>query len=244
MAINKIVILGDEGLGGKLKALFSKAGAAVTLSDIKGYYANDVSDADMVVEAASAEMQLQKQIFQKCSEKAPQRTIFAAISPEITKIASLSKRPDRFVGLNFTANPFDGKWLIEIAKGLETSPETVSSVKELANKAGATAVEMEDSSSFILDRVIAQLVNEAAYMYNSRLATIEDIDSLMKNCANWPLGPFEFADTVGVDKVVTTLETLAQHIGPQFIPCPLLKKMVAAGRLGKKSGRGFYKYQR
>ncbi len=240
MDINKVAILGDEGMGAKLKALFSKAGISVSLSDPKGDYSRDLADADLVLDAFSADPQAVKQVFRKCNEKAPQKAIFASTSPVVTQIAAASGRPDRCLGVNFTANPFDDKWLVEIAKGLETSAESVAAVKNLAKKAGAAAVEMEDGASFILDRVIAQLVNEASYMYTARLATVEDIDGLMKNCANWPMGPFEFADTVGVDKVVATLETLAQHIGPQFIPCPLLKKMVAAGRLGKKSGRGFY----
>ncbi len=244
MSINKIVIIGDDGMGAKLKALFSKAGIGVFLSDLKSDYAKELSDADLVLDTIPAEMQLQKQVFQKCHEKAPQKAIFATTSPVVTPIAAVSGRPDRFVGLNFTANPFDEKWLVEIAKGLETSPETVSAVKDFAKKAGIAAVELEDGASFILDRVIAQVVNEASYMYMALLATAEDIDSLMKNCANWPAGPFEFADTVGLDKVVATLETLAPQIGPQYIPCPLLKKMVAAGRLGKKTGRGFYNYKK
>lgn len=243
MGINKIVVLGDEGTGAKLKTLFSRAGIQVFLSDSKADYSKELAEADMVLDGVPADPQMAKQVFRKCHEKAPPAAIFATSSPAVTRLAAESGRPDRFVGLNFTVNPFEEKWLVEIARGLETSPETVSNIKEFAKKAGIAAIEMEESPGFMLDRVIAQVVNEAAFMYTARLATVQDIDSLMKNCANWPAGPFEFADTVGLDKVVSTLEVLAQQIGPQYIPCPFLKKMVAAGRLGKKTGRGFYTYK-
>lgn len=244
MDINKVTMLGDEGIGTKLKTLFSKAGIKVFLSDLKDDYSKELVDSDMILDTILGDPQRQRLFFRKCHEKAPPGTIFATTSPAVTLIASGAGRPDRFIGLNFTANPFDEKWLVEIAKGLETSLESVISIKDFAKKIGIAAVELQDGASFILDRVIAQVVNEASYMFSANLATTEDIDGLMKNCANWPAGPFEFADTVGLDKVVSTLETLSQHIGPQYIPCPLLKKMVAAGRLGKKSGRGFYNYKK
>jgi len=129
-----------------------------------------------------------------------------------------------------------------VVKGLQTSDETVQAVNQFLEKIGVTAVKLQESPGLILDRVISSIVNEAAVMYSSKLATKEDIDKMMKVCVNWPMGPFEFADNIGVDRVVEVLDSMAQQLGPKYQPCFLLRKMVDAGWLGKKRGRGFHIY--
>jgi 3-hydroxyacyl-CoA dehydrogenase len=178
------------------------------------------------------------------TEKAPPKAILATTaSSGITEIAAATKRPQKFIGLNFTFNPFGDKCLVQITKGFETSGETVESCRSLVEEVGAMAIELEDSPGLILDRVIAAVINEAATMYMSKIASVEDIDKIAKLCLNWPMGPFEFADTLGIDNVVATLEVLSQQSGQQYLPCRVLRHMVAAGQLGKKTEKGFYTYK-
>lgn len=238
MGINKLIIL---GLGAEVHDLFSNAGLEVVMPDLTGDYARDLSDADMILENLPGDIALKKDAFRKCGRVAPQGTIFATTSESgITEIAAGTERPQNFIGLNFTLNPTTRKYLVQITRGLETSEETVRACRELAEKVGAIAVELQDSAGLILNRILAPIINEASLMYATEIASAEDIDGLMKSCTNWPMGPFEFADTIGIDKVVAILDLLSQQLGPQYLPTPLLRKMVAVGRLGKKTGRGFY----
>jgi 3-hydroxybutyryl-CoA dehydrogenase len=185
-----------------------------------------------------------KKIFKSCEAKCRKETILATTTsnPWVTQLAGGTKRQDKVVGINFTKNPFEDKYLVQVVKGLQTSDETVRAVMELLETVGITAVKLEETPGFILDRVIASIVNEAAVMYSSKLATKEDIDNMMKVCVNWPMGPFEFADNMGVDRVVEILDSMAQQLGPKYQPCFLLRRMVDAGWLGKKTGRGFHLY--
>jgi 3-hydroxyacyl-CoA dehydrogenase len=240
MEISKLVIL---GLGGEMQNLFSDAGLKVSTPDLTGDYAQELSDADMILENLPGDTELKKDVFCKYAKTAPQKAIFATTSESgITEIATGTGRAQNFIGLNFTLNPTSQKYLVQITKGLETSEETVRACRELIEKVGATVVELQDSAGLILNRILASIINEASLMYATEVASTEHIDGLMKSCTNWPMGPFEFADTIGIDKVVTTLELLSQQLGPQYLPHPLLRKMVAAGRLGKKTGKGFYTY--
>jgi len=241
--INKVVILGGGETGKRIRDLFFKAGLKVVMPDLETDYLKELADADIVLEALRGDVESRKETLRRCDEKAPPKTIFAtAASWGITEMAAATKRPEKTLGLNFTFNLVEGKCLVQIVKQLETSEETVQACKSLIEKVGATAVEVEDSPGFILDRVMASMINEAATMYASRIATMEDMDKVAKLCLNWPMGPFEFADTIGIDNVVATLETLSQQKGSQYIPCRLLRQMVALGRLGKKTGKGFYQY--
>lgn len=241
--INKIVILGNGEATAKVQDLFSKAGLKVVLLGLTEDYVKELTDADLVLEAISADKESRKEVLRKCGEKSPAEAILASTaSSGITELATATGRPQKFAGLNFTANPFEEKYLVQITRGLESSEETMRSCKELIEKTGATFVDVEDSPGLILDRVIATVINEAATMYMTKLASAEDIDSMTKLCLNWPMGPFEFADTIGIDNVVATLDDLSQQLGPQYLPCRLLNKMVTVGRLGKKTGRGFYTY--
>lgn len=240
--INKLVILGSEEVG-NLRDLFLQAGLEVVMLDLATDYALALSDADLVLEALPGDIESRKEALRECDEKAPPKTILATTaSPGITEMAAATKRPQRFIGLNFTANPFEKKYLVQITRGLGTSEQTVQTCKSLVERIGATGIELEDSPGLMLDRVIATVINEAATMYMSKLASVEDIDKVTKLCLNWPMGPFEFADTLGIDNVVATLEILSQQVGQQYLPCRLLRHMVAAGQLGKKTGKGFYTY--
>jgi 3-hydroxybutyryl-CoA dehydrogenase len=240
--INKVVIFGGEEAA-EIRDLFSQAGFGVVLMDLKADYAKELRDAGLVLEALPGDVKSKRQALHDIDENSPPGIILAtAASSGITEIAAATKRPQEFIGLKFTVNPFEKKCLVQITKGLETSEATVQTCKSLAERIAATYVELEDSAGLILDRVIATVVNEAATMYMSKLASVEDMDKITKLCLNWPMGPFEFADHIGIDNVVATLEILSQELGQQYLPCRLLKHMVAAGKLGKKAGKGFYTY--
>ena len=244
MKIRTISIIGEGEFKAKLQELVSKAGFKVTTSDLKQDFAKQAAEADLVIEVATEDIVLKRKVFKNCDAKCRKETILATTTanPWVTQLAKATKRPEKVIGLNFTKNLFEEKYLVQIVRGLQTSDDTVQAVKEFLGEVGVTAVKLEENPGFILDRVIASIVNEAAVMYSSKLATKEDIDRMMKVCVNWPMGPFEFADTIGVDKVVEILESMSQQLGPRYQPCFLLRKMVDAGWLGKKTGRGFYVY--
>ncbi len=238
--INNVGIIGTGDTATKLEKLLSKAGIKVILE--KGW-TEKLSGADLIIEALPGDIEPRKEALSKCDKEAPPGTVLATTASwGITEIAGVTKRVDRVIGLNFTFNPVEEKCLVQVVKTPATSAETVQTCKSLVAKTGAKAVEVEDSPGLILDRVMAAVINEAATMFASKVATIEDIDKAAKLCLNWRMGPFEFADTIGIDNVVATLETLSQRKGPQYIPSRILKQMVALGKLGKKTGKGFYQY--
>ena len=244
MKISSVCIIGDRELADKLKEILSKANLKVVTSNLKGDFAKEMAECDLVIEVAAEDFAAKKKVLKTCDTKCGKETILATTSshPWVTNLASETKRPDKVVGLNFTRNPFEDKYLVQVAKGLQTSDETVQAARDFLAATGITAVRLEETPGFILDRVIAAVVNEAAVMYSSRLASKEDIDKMMKVCVNWPMGPFEFADSMGVDRVVEILDLMTVELGPKFQPCFLLRRMVDAGWLGKKTGRGFYTY--
>jgi 3-hydroxybutyryl-CoA dehydrogenase len=244
MKISTVGIVGDGALADKLKGTCSQAGIKVVAAGLKDDYGKQMVEADIVIELTSEDLAAKKKIFKSCDAKCRQDTILATTtsSPWVTQLSGLTKRSDKVVGLNFTKNPFEDKYLVQVVKGLQTSDETIQAVKEFITNVGMIAVKLEETPGFILDRVIAAIVNEAAVMYSSKLASKEDIDKMMKVCVNWPMGPFEFADNMGIDRVVNILDEMTQELGPKYQPCFLLRKMVDAGWLGKKTGRGFYVY--
>ena len=244
MKISTVGIIGGGELAKKLKELMSKANLKVVEADLKQDYTKLVGESDLVIELALEDLDAKKKIFKNCDGKCRKEAILATTSsnPWVTQLASVTKRPDKVIGLNFTKNPFEDKYLVQVIKGLQTSDETIQVVKELMTNIGIAAVKLEETPGFILDRVIASIVNEAAVMYSSRLASKEDIDKMMKVCVNWPMGPFEFADYIGIDRVVEILDEMTVELGPKFQPCFLLRRMVDAGWLGKKTGRGFHIY--
>jgi 3-hydroxybutyryl-CoA dehydrogenase len=244
MKIITVSIIGEGVLADKLKELLGEANLKIVAADLKQEYAKQVVESDLVIEIAPEDLVAKKKIFKSCDAKCRKETILATTTsnPWITPLAGSTKRPDKVVGLNFTKNPFEDKYLVQVVKGLQTSDDTIQAVKEFITNIDMTAVKLEETPGLILDRVIAAIVNEAAVMYSSKLASKEDIDKMMKVCVNWPMGPFEFADSMGVDRVVEILDEMTQQLGPKYQPCFLLRKMVNAGWLGKKTGRGFYVY--
>jgi 3-hydroxybutyryl-CoA dehydrogenase len=244
MKIGTVVIIGEGELTDKLKELLNKANLKVFVADLKEDYAKQVGEADLVLEVAPEDIAAKKKIFKSCDAKCRKEAILATATanPWVTQLARATKRPDKVIGLNFTENPLEEKYLVQVVKGLQTSDETVQAVMELLANVGITAVKLEETPGFILDRVIASVVNEAAVMYSSKLATKEDIDNMMKVCVNWPMGPFEFADSMGVDKIVEILDEMSQQLGSKYQPCFLLRRMVDADWLGRKTGRGFHVY--
>ena len=244
MKISSVGIVGNGELAYKLKEVLGKANLKVVTANLKGDFVKDIADCDLVLELAPEDFAAKKKVLKTCDGKCRKETILATSSshPWVTHLARGTKRPDKVVGLNFTRNPFEDKYLVQVAKGLQTSDETVQAARDFLAAAGITAVGLEETPGFILDRVIASVVNEAAVMYSSRLASKEDIDKMMKVCVNWPMGPFEFADYMGIDRVVEILDEMAEQLGRKFQPNFLLRRMVDAGWLGKKTGKGFYIY--
>ena len=242
--INNIVILGGGEGTENIRSLFSRAGLKATVLDSTGDYTKELADADLVLEDLSGDIEAKRRILRDCDKEARPKTILATTaSSGITELASVTKRAPKFVGLNFSFNPFEDKCLVQVTKAWQSSQETIQSCQALAGKVGAVAVELEDSPGLVLGRVLASVINEAAIMKMSKVASTEDIDRITRLCLNWPMGPFEFADAMGIDSVVATLETLSQQLGQQYLPCRLLRQMVAAGQLGKKTGQGFYTYE-
>lgn len=203
----------------------------------------DFRSCDFVIEAAVENIPLKWEIFKKLEEVAGPKTILASntSSISITRIASVTRKPDRVIGMHFF-NPAPVMKLIEIIRGLVTSDETFQITKELSLKLGKTPLEANDFPGFVSSRLIFSYMNEAVYALYEGLGKAEDIDAIMKMGANHPMGPLELADFVGLDTVLSVMSVLQEGFGDKYRPCPLLLKYVDAGYLGVKTGRGFYHY--
>jgi 3-hydroxybutyryl-CoA dehydrogenase len=203
----------------------------------------DFGDCDFIIEAAVENIPLKWEIFKKLEEVAGPKTILASntSSISITRIASVTRKPDRVIGMHFF-NPAPVMKLIEIIRGLVTSDETFQITKELSLKLGKTPLEANDFPGFISSRLIFSYMNEAIYALYEGMGKAEDIDAIMKMGANHPMGPLELADFVGLDTVLSVMSVLQEGFGDKYRPCPLLLKYVDAGYLGVKTGRGFYHY--
>jgi 3-hydroxybutyryl-CoA dehydrogenase len=205
----------------------------------------DFKDADLIIEAVTENDEIKKQVFSKLDKICRKDVIFTSntSSISITRLAQATGRQDRFAGMHFMNPAFIMK-LVEVVRGLRTSQETIDKIVSLAEKMGKVPVIVNDSPGFISNRLLMPMINEAVYCLYDGIASIESIDTVMKLGANHPMGPLELADLIGLDICLNVLEILHKDLGEKYMPCPLLRKMVAGGKLGKKNGEGFYDYRK
>ena len=219
---------------------------AATLANITtvNSIANGVQNAELVVEAATENTDLKLQIFKQMDEHAPQGCILASntSSISITKIAAVTKRPESVIGMHFM-NPVPVMKLVEIINGYATSNEVTGTIVELSKQLGKVPCAVNDYPGFIANRILMPMINEAIYSLYEGVAGVEEIDTVMKLGMAHPMGPLQLADFIGLDVCHSILKVLQDGFGnPKYAPCPLLVNMVLAGKLGAKTGEGFYKY--
>jgi len=222
------------------------AGASETLSRITfttEYEA--LRDADFVVESVTENWEIKRAVFARLDEACPAHAVFASNTSAIpiTRLASATARPSQVIGTHFM-NPAPMKTTVEVIRGFHTSDETVGQTVELLARAGKEAVVVNDSPGFVSNRVLMLTVNEAVFLLQEQVASAEDIDRIFRSCFGHKMGPLETADLIGLDTILFSLEVLYESFNdPKFRPSPLLRKLVAAGLHGRKSGRGFYTYE-
>jgi 3-hydroxybutyryl-CoA dehydrogenase len=228
------------------KNIISEADKTKTLDRINPVIGvkNTPGNSDLIIEAIYENSDAKRHIFNELKEIIKEDSIFATntSSISITELSSSSDRPDKFIGMHFM-NPVPVMKLVEIIRGYETSEETFKIIKGLATKLDKVPVEVHDYPGFISNRVLMPMINEAIFALMEGVASKEDIDTVMKLGMNHPMGPLTLADFIGLDVCLSILEVLYQGFNdPKYRPCPLLKKMVAAKKIGRKTGEGFYKY--
>jgi len=205
---------------------------------------DDLASADLLIEAATENESVKIKILQAVEKVLRPETIIATntSSLSITRLAAAAQRPERFVGMHFF-NPVPMMALVEIIRGLQTSESTVTAVTELAKAVGKTPIWVKNSAGFVVNRILCPMVNEAIFVYAEGLASAAEIDEGMKLGCNHPIGPLALADLIGLDVLLAVMEVLYSNFeDPKYRAAPLLKEMVDAGYLGRKSGRGFYSY--
>jgi 3-hydroxybutyryl-CoA dehydrogenase len=243
----------EKGLAGITKALAKQvekgklqaADKDATLKRIKGFVnLADGKDADVVIEAAVENLEIKKKIFAELDGIVQPNAILASntSSLSITAVAAATKRPDKVIGMHFF-NPVPVMKLVEVIRGQATSDATHQTVIDLAKKLGKEPVTVNEAPGFVVNRLLIPMINEAAYTLTEGVATAEDIDSGMKLGANHPMGPLALGDLIGLDVCLANMEVLHAEFGDsKYRPAPLMRKLVRAGHLGRKSGQGFFKY--
>ena len=202
------------------------------------------ADADLAIEAVVETIEVKVEVFRALDDQLRDEAILATntSSISITELGSRTNRPERFIGMHFF-NPVPVLRLVEVIRGLETSDETYETVSKLADRLGKTPVEVQDFPGFAANRILLPMINEAIYCVMEGVAKPEDVDTVMKLGMNHPMGPLTLADFIGLDVCLAIMNVLHEGLGdPKYRPCPLLRRMVAAGHLGRKSGQGFYAY--
>ncbi|HBL50984.1 MAG TPA: 3-hydroxybutyryl-CoA dehydrogenase, partial [Firmicutes bacterium] len=216
------------------------------LGDFKEIAAGTVVDAavDLVIEAITENAAVKKELFSELDKVLGPQAIFASNTSalSVTELARATSRPERFIGMHFF-NPAPIMKLVEIIRGADTAEGTFEAVRVLAEQLGKTPVTVNEAPGFVVNRLLVPMINEAVYALMEGVASAEDIDTAMKLGAGHPMGPLALADMIGLDVCLAIMEALDAEFGdPKYRPCPLLRKMVRAGRLGRKSGRGFFDY--
>jgi len=235
-SLSKLIEKGK--LAGPKESLLGRIKTTSRLEEIKG--------ADFAVEAVTEDFEVKKKVLQELDRILAPEVILSSntSSISITRLGALTKRPGRFMGMHFM-NPVPLMTLVELIKGIATTAETFAAVKALAEKMGKVPVEANDYPGFIANRILMPMINEAVYALMEGVGTPEAIDTVMKLGMNHPMGPLALADLIGLDVCLFIMEVLHQGFADtKYRPCPLLRKMVDAGYLGRKSGRGFYDYSR
>ncbi|MEM6804224.1 MAG: 3-hydroxyacyl-CoA dehydrogenase NAD-binding domain-containing protein, partial [Bacteroidota bacterium] len=203
-----------------------------------------VADRNLVIEAATENMNLKLSIFKEVAEASPEDCILASntSSISITKIAAITGRSDKVIGMHFM-NPVPIMKLVEVINGYDTSPEVTAAILKLSEDLGKVPVSVNDYPGFVANRILMPMINEAIYTLFEGVAGVEEIDTVMKLGMAHPMGPLQLADFIGLDVCLAILKVLHDGFGnPKYAPCPLLVNMVSAGHLGRKSGKGFYDY--
>ena len=227
------------------KGVIDAGAVDVTLGNITpSLKIDDVRDTPLVIEAVQENLQIKKEIFKTLDKICPSMTIIASntSSLPITAIAAATARPDKIIGMHFM-NPVPMMKLVEVIRGIATSNETFGAIRDLCLAIGKTPVEANDYPGFVANRILMPMLNEAAFCLMEGVARAEDIDTVMKLGAGHPMGPLYLADFIGLDICLAIMETLYEgYNDSKYRPCPLLRKLVQAGHLGKKTGRGFYEH--
>jgi len=243
----------DKGLAGVSKNLAKMVEkgklTAEKKAEIEGRLSGTVDlaagqDADLVIEAVIENLELKKKVYAELDAIVQPKAILASntSSLSITALASCTKRPGQVIGMHFF-NPVPVMSLVELIKGAGTSEETYAAAFEFVKSVGKTPVKVEEAPGFAVNRILVPMINEAAYLLSEGVASAEDIDTAMKLGANHPIGPLALADLIGLDVCLAVMEVLyTEFSDSKYRPCPLLRKMVRAGYLGRKTGRGFFKY--